>query len=294
MKNLRLPKFGARLATGLLLVLGTACSSGDETQPSGPPAPLPTEFGGDRPVTLRVPDDFDATVARPLLVMLHGYMSSGIVEETYLKLAGTASARGYLYATPDGTFDAGGLRHWNAWPDGDEKGAADDVAYLTKLIEDVRQAYNVDPKRIYITGHSNGGAMTFRMACELASELAAAAPFAGYMPKNSGCKPAQPLHVLEVHGDLDPAVPYAESVDSLGAKGALDLWAKHDGCTTVEAGSPLDLVGDLMGAETTVERRGGCFAGSAELWTMVGAGHVPGFTADFAMNLFDYFDAHPK
>jgi polyhydroxybutyrate depolymerase len=257
---------------------------------------LSTEFGGDRPVTIRVPDAYDPATPAPLLVMIHGYQSSGAVEEAYLKLGATANERGYLYLTPDGTFNAGGARYWNDWPGDHDNSTVDDVGYLTKLIADVRAAYNVDPKRIYVTGHSNGGAMTHRMGCELSDVLAAVAVFAGDMPvmPESVCKPKAPLHVLQFHGDKDPSVVYDGNATNLGAKACVDFWAKHDGCTGTEAGEPLDLVSDLAGDETTVLRHTGCAAGSAQLWTMVGAGHVPGFTPNLAKDLFDFFESHTK
>jgi polyhydroxybutyrate depolymerase len=272
------------------------CSSSTDATPNEPPLPPPTEFGGDRPVTLRLPDAFDPSVERPLLVMIHGYQSSGIVEEAYLKLAATASERGYLYLTPDGTFNAGGVRFWNDWPGDHDNSAVDDVGYLKQLIADVRAAYKVDAKRIYVTGHSNGGAMTHRLACELSDELAAAAVFAGDMPVSpeAVCKPTSPLHLLQFHGDKDAAVVFAGNEKNLGAKECVAFWAAHDGCTGTEEGTPLDLVTDLGGAETTVLRHTGCTGGSAELWTMAGAGHVPGFTPGFRTELFDYFDGHTK
>ena len=284
------------LATVLVLVVSGACGAKDETKPGELAAVAPTEFGGERPVTLRLPDAFDPSVSHPLLVMVHGFQSSGLVEETYLKLSATASERGYLYLTPDGTFNEDGARYWNDWPGGHGGSTVDDVGYLAKLIADVRAAYNVDPKRIGIIGHSNGGAMTHRLACELSGELAAVAVFAGYMPVDvaSICKPTSPLHVLQLHGDMDPAVPYEASESSLGARGCVAYWAKHDGCTGTEERPPLDLVANLAGAETTVLEHNGCTAASADLWTMVGAGHVPGFSPNFAKNLFDYFDAHTK
>ncbi|MBM4377449.1 MAG: prolyl oligopeptidase family serine peptidase [Deltaproteobacteria bacterium] len=283
------------LATVVLLALGTACSSTSDSAPLEP-TPPPTVFGGDRPVTLQVPGDYDARSASPLVISLHGYQSSGLVEELYLRLGPVALGRGYLFLTPDGTFDATNARYWNDWP-GDHGGSTvDDVGYLTTLLADVRASYNVDPRRIYLTGHSNGGAMTYRMACEITDTLAAVAVLAGDMPVDVGalCEPKAPLHVLHVHGDKDAAVTYETNAKNLGAEDCVAYWAKHDGCTGEATAPPLDLTKDEPGAETLVTRATGCTGGSVELWTLVGAGHVPTFNATYAETLFDFFDAHPQ
>ncbi|MBM4360825.1 MAG: prolyl oligopeptidase family serine peptidase [Deltaproteobacteria bacterium] len=279
-----------------LACLTVACSSGDSGAPNEPTPPPPTVFGGDRPVTLQVPDGHDSSKPSPLLVMLHGYQSSGLVEELYLKLGPEALERGYLYLTPDGTFDASNSRFWNDWPGGHGNSNVDDVAYLTQLIEEVRAAYAVDPARIHVTGHSNGGAMTYRLACELSDALASVAVLAGYMPVEPGavCTPTSPLHVLNVHGDQDPAVPYETSGQHLGAEDSVAFWAKHDACTGEATLTPMDLTKDEPDAETVVTRATGCAGGSVELWRVVGAGHVPTFKADYAEALFDHFDAHPR
>lgn len=282
-------------ATGGLLVLA-ACTSTAPSDTKDPPAPPPTVFGGDRPVTIQVPDAYDAAMPHPLLVSLHGYQSSGAVEELYLRLGPVAMERGYLFLTPDGTFDSTNSRFWNAWPGMHEGSTVDDVEYLTTLISDVRSAYNIDPSRIYLTGHSNGGGMTYRMACELSDTLAAIGVLAGYMPLDSEsvCKPTSPLHVLSVHGDQDPDVSYETNDWHLGAEDAVAFWAKHNGCTGVAEGEPLDLTKDEEGAETKVVRGTGCAAGSTELWTLEGAKHVPTFKPSYAEALFDHFDAHTK
>jgi polyhydroxybutyrate depolymerase len=247
-------------------------------------------------VTLQVPDDYAPSSPHPLAISLHGYQSSGLVEELYLKLGPVALERGYLYLTPGGTFDDSNSRYWNDWP-GDHGGSTvDDVGYLTKLIADVRAAYNIDPRRIVLTGHSNGGAMTYRMACEVTETLAAIAVLAGDMPVDvaSLCKPKAPLHVLHVHGDKDPAVTYETNAKNLGAEDCVAFWAKHGGCSGEASASPLDLTKDEAGAETLITRATGCTGGSVELWTLVGAGHVPTFNPSYAEALFDFFDAHPQ
>src|SRR5690606_28936935 len=141
------------------------CACDDAAPP--PSEPPPTVFGGERPVTLHVPPQYDPAEPMPLVVLLHGYRVSGVVQERFLKFAPQADARGFLYLYPDGTKNSQSLGFWNA---SDaccdfEGSGVDDVAYLIGLVHEVQEAYNVDPKRIYFMGHSNGGFMAYRMAC---------------------------------------------------------------------------------------------------------------------------------
>ena len=102
---------------------------------------------GNRPFTLRVPATYQAGTAAPLLVLLHGYTSSGFGQEAYLRIGPEAEKRGVLYATPDGTTDARGMRFWNATDACCNLYGAtvDDSAYLTDLIKMISTQYTVDP-----------------------------------------------------------------------------------------------------------------------------------------------------
>src|SRR5688500_11392232 len=76
----------------------------------GTPGPI----GGDRPVTVFVPSGYVATTPAPLVILLHGYGASGVVQESYFKLQAQAEARGFLYAHPDGRRNANNAQFWNA------------------------------------------------------------------------------------------------------------------------------------------------------------------------------------
>src|SRR5262249_9298088 len=151
----------------------------------------------------------------------------------------------------------------------------DDSAYLSSLIDEIKARYTVDPKRVYFVGHSNGGFMSYRMACDHADQIAAIGSLAGAMwADTSKCKPSQPVSVLEIHGTADADVLYNGSVGGKypDAVTTVEDWATLDGCSLMPDNSapPLDLDSSLMGAETTVQRyTQGCKAGgAAELWSI--------------------------
>ena len=137
--------------------------------------------GGDRPVTVHVPVSYSAAKPAPLLIMLHGYGSSGLEHEDYFHLGSAADARGVIYAHPDGTMDSDGAPFWNATDaccDFDGTGV-DDSDYLGALVASIKATVNVDPKQVFFIGHSNGGFMSYRMACDHADLVAGIVSLAG-------------------------------------------------------------------------------------------------------------------
>jgi polyhydroxybutyrate depolymerase len=274
----------------------------DAIAPDGCPSFQTGTIGGSRPVTVHAPPSYSACTAAPLVVMLHGYAASGALEETYLGLTAQADARGFLYAYPDGTVDTGGNRFWNATDACcDLYGAGvDDSTYLHDLIVEIGLHYAVDPKRVYVVGHSNGGFMAYRMACDHADQIAAIASLAGAMWNDvASCSPTTSVAVLEIHGTADAVIAYGGGAISghayPGAQTTVGDWVTLDGCnaTADTSAPPLDLDSGLAGAETTVTRYAtGCRG--AELWTIQGGSHVPSLTPSFAPDVVDFLLAHAK
>ncbi|MBW2458942.1 MAG: hypothetical protein JRI68_30870 [Deltaproteobacteria bacterium] len=279
-------------------LLGLPGCSDDDADPV-PPDPPPTTFGGDRPVELWVPTGYDPAVPTPLLFLLHGYSVSGAVQEMLFSLRPEADARTVLYAHPDGSFSEDGKRFWNATEACCDflNSGVDDSAYLRGLIDDIRAHYNVDDRRIYFTGHSNGSYMSYRMACDHDDIVAGIAGLAGAMLTDpTDCDATEPVHVLHIHGTEDASVLYegfAGSTDRApypsATEGVAD-WAERGGCDATPTDSAaFDLDGSVAGAETTVSVHEGCDAGgSAELWTIVGGEHVPALNDDWPERLLDW------
>lgn len=282
--------------------LGYTGGPGGLGGPEGGFDPLP--FGGARPVKLFVPGSYQRGQAAPLVVLLHGYSADGKFEDEYLGFTEAANARGVLYAFPDGVIDAGGKRFWSATDaccNFDDQ-PVDDVAYLGGLVDEIAQSYDVDPRRVYFVGHSNGGFMSYRMACERADLVAAVVSLAGVLPSDlSRCQPSQPVSVMHVHGTLDETIRYEGGVFSgapyPGAVTTVERWAQLNGCApggTTDAGDQ-DLDSSIPGGETSVERYQACQPGGAvELWTISGGSHLPGVRPALAQAALGFLLAHPK
>ena len=271
-------------------------------------------FGGARPVTVRVPAGYNPKKPAPLVMMLHGYSSSSALTELYFAMSSIADAHGFLYVAPNGLSDMTGSRFWNATDaccDFDHSGV-DDAAYLTSVIQEVQAAYAVDGRRIYIMGHSNGGFMAHRLACDHAEIFAAAASFAGAVWSDAAkCNPSEPIGVLQIHGTKDAVVAYQGSAGMSagkdasvlmsrvypGAEQTIATWAKRNGCaaTSVDAPMPIHVNVDGAGTETTVSRHEGCLKnGAAELWTVKDAPHIFVLTPAALEQIWSFFDAHAK
>ena len=280
-----------------------ACSTSSASPAAGadasaPPPPLVAA----RPYGFKEPATYDPKTPTPLVIVLHGYGAAGLVQQAYLGFSILSETKTFLLAYPDGTLDSKGKRFWNATDaccDYDHTGV-DDVAYIGQIIDDVTAHYNVDPKRIYLVGHSNGAFMSHRFACDVAPRIAAIVTIAGMQWSDAAkCNPANPVAVLQVHGDADQTVLYGGGDFATGsypsAHQTVATWAAKNGCTGAIAatGETLDLDANLAGAETTVERYDGCPA-NVELWTIHGGGHIPSWTAAWPDAMWGFLVANAK
>lgn len=251
-----------------------------------------------RPFEIRVPAGYRPDRPAPLLLLLHGYTADGASQEVYFQAGALAAQHGFLYVAPDGRKNRAGERFWSATDaccDLDHAGG-DDVAYLRSVLREARARYSVDPERVFVLGHSNGGFMAYRLACEAAGEVSAVVSLAGAMWQDaSRCRPAAPVAVLQIHGDEDDVIRYEGGRFRPGlapypsASGTVAWWARHNRCQgqLAVAGDGLDLEPGLPGAETLVARYGGCKA-RVELWTIRGGGHVPREGARIGAQVYEF------
>ena len=276
-------------------------AAGPAVAGAAPAAPSPT---ANRPYGVKVPSGYDGRTAIPLVVLLHGYTSSGAAQAAYFGLSDEADKARFLLATPDGRRDLLGNRFWNATDaccDFFHTGV-DDVAYIDAVISEIKAKYPVDPARIFLVGHSNGAFMAHRFACDRAGEVAAIVTLAGMTWKDQGhCPAGSPVSVLHVHGRNDSTIVYNGGATPEGAyPGAIETvgdWAAKDGCSGALAptGRKLDLDSTVPGDETVEQATAACPGGVAvDLWTIEGAGHVPAFNGNWADAIWAFMAAHPK
>lgn len=160
----------------------------------------------------------DALVpAHPVLFRLHGgggsmFNDGGAQRE----LEEIAEEAGMLMIAPNGVLEpgrdpAGEDQNWNDCREGFliPFTSEDDVGFIDQLIDWVLVRYDADPERIYATGGSNGGMMSYRLARELDDRIAAVAAFVANEPSGDECRdPASPVPVFIANGDEDPLMPW--------------------------------------------------------------------------------------
>jgi polyhydroxybutyrate depolymerase len=157
-------------------------------------------------------------------------------------------------------------------------------------------------------GYSNGGFMSYRMACDVADRVAAIASLAGATwADTSRCRPSEPVSVLQIHGTADSVIAYEggtrpDAGTYPGAATSAAIWAGYDGCGTrpLDTTETLDLDSALPGDETVVSRFATCPDGvGVELWTLQGGSHQPEIlfadgSRPMSVGIVDWLLAHPK
>ena len=288
-----MPRMWRSLAMTFVLV---ACGSSDNggSDPDAPPGGVRNKiYGGARPAELKTPTTLTEGKQYPLVVLLHGYGANGFVQTAYFGVGTLPTEDKALLIAPDGTEDTSGKQFWNADSQCCDFGHTnvDDVAYIGGLIDAISAEWPVDKKQVFVLGHSNGGYMAYRMACERADVIAAIGSLAGNASSTpSACNPSAKVNVVHMHGTTDATVPYS------GATPSVDQWATKNGCgTTRTETTTIDLDSSVAGAETHVKPTAGCpDNGAVELWTMEGSSHIPTMNAMFATTILDWFVAHKR
>ena len=180
------------------------------------------DFGGrTRTWRVHVPPGYDPANPTALILNLHGYTSNGAQQVFFSNMNPTADARGFIVVYPDG--------YENSWNAGACCGLAasegiDDVAFLVALVDEVAALLCIDRERVFAAGMSNGGYMSYRLACEAADVFAGFAPVAGGLGI-AACVPSRPVPLIAYHGLDDSMVPYSMGDSSFRE------YARLSGCT---------------------------------------------------------------
>lgn len=240
----------------------------------------------------------------PLVLMLHGYGSSGSVQEAYMNMKSVADREKFILVIPDGTLNSQRERFWNAGPICCDyfNSQVNDEQFLLDLVQYATRMYHVDQQRMYLIGHSNGGAMAYRMACHHPEVFSAVASLAGIgQYEVSACKGSSPTGVLHIHGIADQTVLYQGGLRNgkpyVGAVENVQRWALMNGCGAAveEVGTTIDLVHDIQDADARVTSWPSCTSGvRTELWTIPEGGHVPALTQNFSSLVYAFLMGHAK
>jgi polyhydroxybutyrate depolymerase len=275
-------------------------------------------FGGlERHYAVHAPPNYDPM--RPIAVILnfHGGGGNSKTQRTISQMDQSSDRYGFIVVYPEGTgaklrlinpegytWNAGACCGWAM------ENRVDDVGFVNAMLDDLEKYYNIDKKRVYATGISNGAMLCYRLACELSHRIAAIAPVAGTMGV-SYCRSTRPVSVMHFHGTADQFVPFAGGAGSRSLPGqyfesvetTIAFWVKQDGIS----GGPARTV--KSGQATGYYYGPGAAGAEVVLWVIEGGGHTwPGgrfgflgqnflgpLTQDISANdlMWEFFQKHP-
>jgi polyhydroxybutyrate depolymerase len=257
--------------------------------------------GGDRSTSVDLPNGYNPNNPAPLLLDLHGFMGDGLSQQRFSRLSNVARENGFVYAAPDGLRNSNGDQFWNASRAccNFDRTDIDDAAFLKSLIDEISEKVAIDPKRIYIFGHSNGAFMSYKFACTYPDTVAAIVGVAGAMDSvGNDCAISSPVSVLEIHGTADTVIRFTggaiagNSYTSVAQ--TLDIWRKLDKCVGAPmAKENIDIDESIDGAETKVFEST-CTNSTVTSWQIVDGLHGPAFSPTFPKAIVQWLLANPK
>ena len=209
--------------------------------------------GLDRSYFLELPDNIEP--GAPLVIVLHGYTSGPAVIYSYSGWSAISAAEGVAVCYPEGTLDYFGVPHWNA-----NLGISDtdDLGFLVALAEHLQTTHNLSPDCTFVCGMSNGGFMSYSLACHAPSTFRAIGSVTGLMSASDfqTCNPETVVPVVHLHGTNDLTVSYTEGTNDpfywgdTGMEETMDLWTGLMGTTlTYETPMPNEEVVDLTSVD---------------------------------------------
>ena len=211
----------------LLLVGGTFSSFSQQTINASI-----THDGIQRDYILYIPELYDGNTAVPLVLNFHGYGSNAAQQMFYGDFRDIADTEGFLLVHPEGTTFIGD-QFWNVGFPGLSSNI-DDVGFTEALIDELATLYTIDLDRVYATGMSNGGFMSFLLACQLSEKIAAVASVTGSMTQDTfdDCNAQHPTPVLQIHGTDDGVVLYNGNNLSIPIADVISYWVDYNNCET--------------------------------------------------------------
>ena len=217
-----------KYTTVILLIVGFVFSSSAQQTINA----SITHDGIERDYILYVPEIYDGSTAVPLVLNFHGFGSSASQQMFYGDFRDIADTEGFLLVHPEGTTFIGN-QFWNVGFPGISS-TIDDVGFTEALIDELATLYTIDLDRVYATGMSNGGFMSFLLACQLSEKIAAVASVTGSMTQDTfnDCNAQLPTPVLQIHGTEDDVVLYNENNLSLPIPDVISYWVDHNNCET--------------------------------------------------------------
>ena len=206
-----------------------------------------THKGLDRYYLIYTPTTITDNDEAPVLFALHGYGSSAETHKAYTMHEPFANTNKAIVVYAQGykleTALTSSSSHWNvgAWTIGS---TVDDIDFINTIIDLIDDKAAINKNRIYSSGMSNGGFMSYNLACNLSSRIAAIVSVTGSFSTEmlADCNPEHPTPVMQIHGTLDPTVPFNgnSALGMVPIETTLEFWADYNLCNPVPEISVID------------------------------------------------------
>lgn len=244
-----------------------------------------------RTYSVYVPAIYDSTQATPLVFNLHGYSLAGWMQELYGDFRSIADTANFIIVHPDGTRNA--IDNQTFWNAGFMPASVDDVGFIEALIDSLSEKYTIDSNRIYSTGMSNGGYMSYELACQ-SKRFAAIASVTGSMTKKTknNCTPQRAVPVMQIHGTADSSVMYEGDslINSLHIDTIVRYWVANNICDTSPRVSIVPDIDRTDGANAVhYVYQNGTNGATVEFFKVFGGGHTwPGASYNIGVTCKDF------
>ena len=246
----------ATSSTGVLAAMPT-----DEVcTPEGSLLDCAIEHNGlDRRFKIYEPSKLSPNVALPVLFNFHGYGSNADQQLIYGDFRGLADEEAFILVVPQGSL-LEGTTHWNSDSEFTSKSTADDLGFVSRMIDELETRYNIDNTKVYAAGMSNGGAMSLYLACSLSDQITAVASVTGFMSADliSNCGAIDPTSVILIHGTADSVVSWESGLGGGSILGIGEFWAEHNNCSQSSQTALEDYNGDSVSG--VIHQHSGCDA----------------------------------
>ena len=177
------------------------------------------------------PDNVEPNTEVPLIINMHGYSSNALSQRYYSEMDQFAHALNIAVVYPEAALNNSGITAWNVGTFWDQSNY-DDVGFLERMINQIDSNFDIDLDRVYACGMSNGGYMSYELACELEDKIAAFGSVTGNFMLNTdqSCEFTREIPIAHFHGTSDNVVDYyPPSFDgSLTVFESIDFWNEHN------------------------------------------------------------------
>jgi polyhydroxybutyrate depolymerase len=246
---------------------------------------------GSKPRTynIYIPSTYVPDKPVPLLLGFHGLGGSASTFTNSLQLKIFSQDMGFILVVPNGWGNESGSQ--NSWNAGNCCGASysnqiDDIGLVRSILDSVSRRYSVDKSRIWSMGFSNGGMMSYRLACELSEQISAIGVGGGALVLNT-CSPPNTVSVIHVHGGLDNTVP-------LDGRGLFFVKPVIESFKLVNSANACSTMTYVVTSDLTSETTGAvCSDGTEQkLTNYFNQGHE--WTIDWTKEILRFLFAHPR